>query len=446
MEIYRVGGAVRDQLLGKDPSDIDYAVTGATPEQMEKLGYTMVGADFPVFLHPETKDEYALARIERKTGKKHTDFESVFDTSVTIEDDLKRRDLTINAIAINDRDHSIIVDPFNGREDIKNKVLRHVSDAFREDPLRVLRLARFTAKFTDFTVADETVKMVREMVKNGELNHLSPDRIWMETKKAFLSEKPSNYIAALDNFGALQYVFPDILKMKGVPQRDDYHAEGDVFIHNQMVLDAASKLSENLKENDKLLVRFGAAFHDIGKAYTPYNLLYNDDGSVKGLHHGHDGLELVSEKIKAASKLIRMPSDVTQFIVDVASQHQNIHAMKELSPSKVVKIFDEIGLKNNINKNYSYISNLLMACHADSLGRKLKKDGVIIDPPTDYPQAQLFIKYANKYLNTQQELAEWMQKYKERNEKNPEGLLIKAKVTEIRVNEIKKIKKQNVKP
>lgn len=446
MEIYRVGGAVRDALLGKTPSDIDYVVTGATPKEMEDLGFELVGADFPVYLHPETKDEYALARIERKTGLKHTDFETVFDTSVTIQDDLMRRDLTINAIAVSEKDPTVIIDPYNGVKDIENKVLRHVSDAFREDPLRVLRLARFTAKFTDFTIAEETVEMVKKMVRNGELNHLSPDRIWLETKKAFLCEKPSNYIESLDKFDALSYVFPDILKMKGVPQSEEHHAEGDVYIHNQMVLDKASELSKNLNDRDKLLVRMGALFHDIGKAYTPFDLLYNPDGSMRGAHHGHDKLDLVTEKIKKASEVMRIPTDIIDFVIDVASQHQNIHRMKELSPSTVVQMFNEIGLKNNLNKNFKYVDNMLMACHADSLGRLKKKNGIISLPEQDYPQAQLFLKYVNKYLNTQQELAEWMEKYKIRNEKNPTGELIKTRVHAIRVGKIKQAKNEYLKP
>lgn len=448
MEIYRVGGSVRDQLLGKVPSDLDYVITGMTSEdiiEMEKQGYKQVGLDFPVYLHPETGDEYAIARIERKTGLKHTDFEMMFDSSVTIEEDLLRRDLTINAIAVSLKDESIIIDPYNGRDDIKNKVLRHVSDAFAEDPLRVLRLARFMAKFTDFTVADETLKMVRKMVRKGELNHLSPDRVWEETKKALLCEKPSRYIDALDAFGALEYVFPSVLKMKGIPQRADYHAEGDVYVHNQLVLDKASEISMHLKDNDKLLVRIGVLFHDIGKPYSSHDDLYNKDGTPKGNHHGHDKKELVEEKIKEAAAKIRMPNEYRDFAIDVAAQHQKIHALTDpkngLSGSKVVKMFDEIGLKNNLNKNLNYVENLLMACHADSLGRKLNLTGVIIEPPQDYPQAKWFLRYANEYLDTKKELAEWVEKYKQRNEKDPDGNMIKIRVVEIRVNKMNRAKK-----
>jgi tRNA nucleotidyltransferase (CCA-adding enzyme) len=452
MKVYKVGGAVRDQLLGKNPSDIDYVVTGATSEEMEKLGYTQVGLDFPVYLHPITKDEYALARIERKTGSKHTDFETFFDPSVKLEEDLSRRDLTINAMAelVSDenglvsREKVVMIDPFNGKKDLENRVLRHVSPAFREDPLRVLRLARFTAKYVDFTIAEETMDMVKKMVLNGELKHLSADRVWEETKKAFLCEKPSNYIDALDKFGALSYVFPDILKMKDVPQRADYHAEGDVFIHNQMVLDQACLLSKDLKENDKLLVRFGALFHDIGKAYTPYDLLYgkDEDGKVivKGNHFGHDQKEVVEEKIKEAAKFIRIPNDFRDFAIDVAYVHQLVHDIKNLSPSKVVKMFNDLGLKNSLNKNMRYIDNLMLACHADSLGRLLTKDNQIVLPPQDYPQKKVFLKYANEYLNTHEELQKWMVKYKERNDKQPSGDLIRSQMTQIRVNKVKKSK------
>ena len=447
MIIYKVGGAVRDQFLGKEPSDIDYVVTGATHEMMDNLGYKLVGLDFPVYLHPETQDEYALARIERKTGPKHTDFVSISDQSVTIEQDLLRRDLTINSIAMLLTDESVIIDPFNGRLDLENKVLRHTSDAFREDPLRVLRLARFTAKYVDFTVADETLSMVREMVSNGELRHLSKDRVWEETKKAFLCEKPSNYIDALDKFGALEYVFPDILKMKGVPQRADYHAEGDVFIHNQMVLEHASILSKDLKQEDKLLVRFGALFHDIGKAYTPFDLLYETDsnGKVteKGFHFGHDKKDLVESKIKTAAEFMRMPNDYRDFAIDVAYVHQLVHDIKNISASKVVKMFNDLGLKNSLNKNLRYVENMMMSCHADSLGRLLtNKQGEIVLPPQDYPQQKIFLKYANEYLNTQVELKEWMEKYKIRNDKAPDGDLIKSTVTSIRVGKVKKAKKE----
>lgn len=442
MKTYMVGGAVRDTVLGKKPSDIDYVVVGATPEEMFKLGFEQVGADFPVFLHPETKDEYALARTEKKTGKGYLDFETEFSPNVTLEDDLLRRDLTINAMAMDENGN--IVDPYNGLKDIKEKKLRHVSEAFKDDPLRILRVARFCAKMPDFTIAEETLNMLKEMVKNGEANNLKKERIWKEIEKGFLSSKPSKFIEALDQIGVLGLILPDIKKMQNIPQRDDYHAEGDVYVHTLMVLDEASELSKDLPDEDKMLVRMSALLHDIGKAYTPESLLYHEDGSVKGNHFGHDGLEIVKEKIEVLAKNICMPTNIKVFCIDAAYVHQRVHGIKAMSPSGITRMFNELAIrqKSENGKEMRYVNNLLMTCHADSLGRRLKVNNIITLPEKDYPQKDLFIKYFNEYYNYSNELQDWIKKYKERNDKQPDGLSIKAQVNQIRVSKIKKVKPQ----
>lgn len=440
MKTYLVGGAVRDKLLGKNPNDLDYIVVGSSPEEMIALGYDQVGADFPVFLHPESKDEYALARTERKTGNGYLDFETVFDKSITLEDDLLRRDLTINAMAQDE--NGVIIDPYNGMKDLKNKKLRHVSVAFKEDPLRILRVARFCAKMPEFTIADDTLLMLKEMIKKGEANNLKRERIWKEFEKAFTSSKPSRFIEALDEIGALQIILPEIKKMQGVPQRDDYHAEGDVYVHTLMVLDEATKLSKDLPDEDKILVRMSALLHDVGKAYTKHSLLYNEDGSVLGHHHGHDGIDIVKSKINVIAERLCFPTNIKVFCVDVAFGHQKLHSLKVMSPAGINKMFNELSIKQKTEtgKEMRYVNNFVMSCHADSLGRLIKKDNIVSLPPKDYPQGDLFIKYFNEYSNCKSELASWMEKYIERNDKKPQGETIKSRLNQIRVSKIKKIK------
>lgn len=440
MNKYLVGGAVRDKMLGKTPNDLDYVVVGSTPADMINLGYEQVGADFPVFLHPETKDEYALARTERKTGNGYLDFETVFDKSITLEDDLLRRDLTINAMA--EDQNGLIIDPYNGLEDLKNKQLRHVSESFKDDPLRILRVARFCAKMPDFKIADDTLLMLREMVKNGEANNLKKERIWKEIEKAFTSEKPSRFIEALDEIGVLKTIFPEIKKMQGVPQRDDYHAEGDVYVHTLMVLDKATELSSDSLDEDKLFVRMSALLHDIGKAYTKNSLLYNEDGTVLGSHNGHDGLELVKDKLEVIAERLCFPTNIKVFCVDVASGHQKLHSLKIMSPSGINRMFNQLAIKQKTENGceMKYVNNFIMSCHADSLGRLLKKDGIVSLPPQDYPQGELFIKYFNEYSNCKTEIADWLKKYEERNNKKPLGEVIKTQVNQIRISKIKKAK------
>lgn len=439
MKIFIVGGAVRDKLLGKNPSDIDYVVVGSTPEEMLSLGYEQVGADFPVFLNPDTNDEYALARTERKTGAGYLDFETKFDKTITLEDDLLRRDLTINAMAM-DEDGNVI-DPFNGMKDLENKVIRHVSEAFKEDPVRVLRVARFMAKMPDFTIAHETKEMLKEMVSNGEVDNLKPDRIWKEFVKAFNTDNPERFINTLQELGALKVILPEIEKMRGVPQRADYHAEGDVYIHTLMVLKEACKLSKGLPENDKLFVRMSALFHDIGKAYTPNHLLYEDDGSIKGHHHGHDSKEIVEPKIREVGKRLRMPKAIEDFCVDVGIFHQKIHQIKKMSPRGITKMFNELSIRQKAGNGNEdrYIDNFMMSCYADALGRKVTVNNEIQDAPKEYPQQDIFRTCFKEYSNCSADLQNWIKTYTERNEKKPEGELIKTRLYDIRVKKLKNI-------
>lgn len=432
---YVVGGAVRDKLLGKTPNDIDYVVVGSSPEEMIAQGFEQVGADFPVYLHPVTKDEYALARTERKSGLGYNDFTTNFDKTVTLREDLERRDFTINAMA-EDEDGNIY-DPFNGRNDIINKKIRHVSPAFGDDPLRILRLARFYAKLDGYTIAPETKALAIEMVKNGEIDHLKPERIWKEFEKVITSANPSRFIEALDEIGALKVILPEIKKMQGIPQPVKHHAEGDVYTHVLMVFSKAAELSANIPDEDKMLVRMGALFHDIGKAYTPDHLLY-ENGVPVGKHHGHDNKDLVTEKIRAIGERLCFPKNIETFCIDVASVHQKVHGLKVMTPKSVTNMFNDLSIrqKTGQGKEQRYIDNLMMACYADSLGRKVLENDMIVDAPTEYPQQDLFRKYFNEYSNCSNELQSWIKSYTERNEKKPEGELIKSTLHGIRVRKI----------
>jgi len=440
MKKYIVGGAVRDKLLGKTPNDIDYVVVGSTPEEMLAQGFEQVGADFPVYLHPVTRDEYALARTERKNGLGYNDFTTKFDKTVTLRDDLERRDFTINAMA--EDEHGNIYDPFNGKKDIEDKKLRHVSPAFGDDPLRILRLARFYAKLDGYTIAPETKDLAIKMVENGEIDNLTPERIWKEFEKVMVSDNPARFLEALDEIGALKIILPEIHKMKGIPQRRDYHAEGDVYIHVLMVLKEASELSKDLPDRDKMLVRMSALLHDIGKAYTPHHLLYDENGAEKGSHFGHDDEKLVTSKIKKISERMRMPKDIETFCIDVAMMHQRIHTISKMSPKGITKMFNELNIRQKAGPGNEdrYINNFLMSCYADSLGRKVLENGRVANPPVEYPQQDLFRKYFKEYSNCSNELQSWIKAYTERNEKAPAGELIKDNLHSIRVSKIGKVK------
>lgn len=345
---YIVGGYNRDKLMGKQPKDIDYCVTGTTPEEMIEKGFKQVGADFPVFLDKKG-DEYALARTERKTGKKYHDFETNHDPSVTIEDDLFRRDLTINAIALNSKNEYI--DPFNGISDIKTKKLRHVSEAFKEDPLRILRIARFSARLPDFTIAKETRQIIKDMIDSGEIDNLVPERIFLETMKALKEDKPSRYFETLAEVGALKKIFPELENLRGVSQPAQHHPEIDSFIHTMMVLDQSAKLTDNVN------IRFCALVHDLGKALTPKELL--------PAHHGHEvaGVPLT----ESLCKRLKTPSKLTDYAKTVTEFHGKIRKWKEMNPNKIDNMFME--MKLNKEDALDRLECIITASEADIKGR-----------------------------------------------------------------------------
>jgi len=293
MKIYQVGGSVRDQILGKTPKDRDWLVVNSSVENMLRLGYKPVGKDFPVFLHPQTKEEYALARVERKIENKrgHGDFSFYYAPDVSVEDDLLRRDLTINAIAIDDQGK--LVDPFGGEQDIKNKILRNVSKAFSEDPLRILRVARFSAQLPEFTIADETLLLMQKMVANEDLAFLSAERIWQELVRGLAEKKPRKMFEILSNIGALKKILPEVDNLKGVPQKKSRHPEKDVFEHTMLTMEAITKLTT------KPHIRFAALCHDLGKAMTAKEYL-----PAHPNHHlqGVNIIEKLAKRLKIPSK------------------------------------------------------------------------------------------------------------------------------------------------
>jgi tRNA nucleotidyltransferase (CCA-adding enzyme) len=365
VQVYLVGGAVRDHLLGIDSYDKDWVVVGATPEIMLSQGYTAVGKDFPVFLHPKSKEEHALARTERKSGSGYTGFECFFDQSVTLEDDLIRRDLTINAMAMDD--NGKLYDPYGGQQDLQAKLLRHVSNAFSEDPLRVLRVARFAAKLAhlDFSVADETMQLMREMAESGELSTLTPERVWQEWYKSLSTSRPDVFLSVLKECGALAVVLPEIDALFGVPQPEKWHPEIDTGIHTLMVAEQAAKLSNSLP------VRFAAQVHDLGKGVTPEN----EWPSHK--MHCHTGLKL----IKKLCDRVRVPNEFRDLALMVCEQHSNIHRAGELKPQTIIKILN----KFDVWRKSERLQDILICCQADHAGRK----GLESQP---YPQAQLFMQ------------------------------------------------------
>ncbi|EEA02232.1 polynucleotide adenylyltransferase/metal dependent phosphohydrolase [Burkholderia sp. H160] len=353
MNIYAVGGAVRDELLGEPVQDRDYVVVGATPEQMVAQGYRPVGKDFPVFLHPQTHEEYALARTERKTAAGYHGFQFFYAPDVTLEEDLARRDLTINAMAREVRpDGELtgpVIDPFNGQADLRARLFRHVSDAFLEDPVRILRIARFAARFVDFTVAPETMTLMREMVADGEADALVAERVWQEVSRGLMEKKPSRMFDVLRECGALARILPEIDALFGVPQRADYHPEVDTGIHVMMVLDHAAKQGYTLP------VRFAALTHDLGKATTPEDVLPR--------HIGHEGRSV--DLLKPLCERLRVPNECRDLAVLVAREHGNIHRVMEMGAAALVRLLE----RSDAIRKPARFAEALQACESDARGR-----------------------------------------------------------------------------
>jgi tRNA nucleotidyltransferase (CCA-adding enzyme) len=373
---YLVGGAVRDGLLGLSVTDKDWVVVGSTPDKMSEAGYRSVGKDFPVFLHPKTNEEYALARTERKVSMGYRGFDICADKSVTLEQDLSRRDLTVNAIA-QDRDGTLI-DPYGGLNDISNKTLRHVSPAFREDPVRILRTARFAARFhhLGFSIAEETIQLMRDMVNSGEVDALVSERVWQEINRALLSPKPSIFFEALLECGALKALLPEVDALYGIPQRADYHPEIDCGIHTMMVIDRARQLSD---DNN---VVFAALTHDLGKAITP------SDELPSHRMHEHRGVSLVEE----ICVRFRLPKNTAQLATLVCKNHLLMHTLAELKPVTVVKLLNQLDAFRKPEQMHAFA----LCCQADMQGR----GGDFASKP--YPQLDLLHQYlsAAKSVNS----------------------------------------------
>ena len=347
LQIYAVGGSVRDELLGLAVKDKDYVVVGATPQAMLDEGYKPVGKDFPVFLHPKTHAEYALARTERKTGAGYKGFAVHASPEVTLEEDLARRDLTINAIA-KDTDGKLI-DPFNGVADIQTKTLRHVSAAFAEDPVRILRAARFAARFTDFTVAPETLALMRQMVATGEVDALVPERVWQELSKGLMESKPSRMFEVLRSCGALQKILPELDRLWGVPQPPQHHPEIDTGVHVMLVIDYAAM------QNFSLPVRFAALVHDLGKGTTPADILPR--------HIGHEIRSVAL--LKEVSKRLRVPNDCKALAQIVAKFHGKLHSVLQMKPRTLLEFLVELDAIRQPQR----FTDFLKACESDSRGR-----------------------------------------------------------------------------
>jgi tRNA nucleotidyltransferase (CCA-adding enzyme) len=361
MKTYLVGGAVRDALLGLAVHERDWVVVGAHPDELAALGYKAVGRDFPVFLHPQTNEEHALARTERKTGPGYRGFVTRFGKDVTLEQDLERRDLTINAIA-QDGETGALIDPYGGQRDIAARVLRHVSDAFIEDPVRVLRVARFAARFAPlgFTVAPETLALMQRIAASGELDALVAERVWQETQKALLCSHPQTFFTVLRDAHALKIIFPEVDALFGVPQPAQWHPEIDTGVHTLMVLEQAARLS------DDPIVRFAALTHDLGKGITP-----KEDWPK---HHGHE-----AASVKLLDELcarLRIPNDYRECAAGVARYHGHAHRAPELRPSTVLELLENL----DALRRPARFEQFLIACEADIRGRTGFED-------REYPQA-----------------------------------------------------------
>ena len=354
---------MRDALLGLPVQDQDWVVVGATPEQMTAQGYLPVGKDFPVFLHPQTREEYALARTERKTARGYHGFAVQAAPDVTLEQDLARRDLTINAIAqpVDAHGGDGLIDPYGGRRDIEDKVLRHVTDAFREDPVRILRLARFAARLPDFRVAPETMDLMRGMVADGEVDALVAERVWQELARGLMEKTPSRMFEVLRECGALARLLPEVERLYGVPQRADHHPEIDTGVHLMMVLDMSARLQANLA------VRFACLCHDLGKGTTPEDVLPR--------HIGHE--QRSAKLLQDVCERLRVPNDCRALADVVAREHGNIHRSGELNAASVVRLLERCDALRKPQR----FADAVLACECDARGRKGKEE-------SDYPQGR----------------------------------------------------------
>jgi tRNA nucleotidyltransferase (CCA-adding enzyme) len=367
MKIYRVGGAVRDKLLNYFSDENDWLVVGATPEKMVELGYLPVGNDFPVFIKPNTGEEYALARTERKSGHGYGGFTFHAAADVSLEEDLVRRDLTINAMA--EDGEGQLYDPYNGQADLDKKILRHVSEAFTEDPLRVLRVARFAARYhhLGFTIAPETMELMTAIASSGELDYLVAERVWKETDRALGERSPDIFIDVLRQCGALDVLFPEVARLFGVPQRADYHPEIDTGIHTLMALQQSVRLSDSSK------IRFSVLVHDLGKGITPDHVLPS--------HRGHEarGVPLVND----VCDRFKVPNDVRQLALVVTEYHLMCHKAQELKPETIVNLLKGVGAL----KSRERLEDFILCCEADARGRTGFEDREY--PSSDYLRAAL---------------------------------------------------------
>ncbi len=374
MQTFLVGGAVRDRLLGLPASDRDWVVVGATPEQMLAEGFLAVGRDFPVFLHPDTREEYALARTERKSAPGYRGFVVHAAPEVTLEQDLARRDITINSIAVCARQVGVsatfslnpadLIDPFEGQRDLREKVLRHVTEAFREDPVRILRVARFAARFADFSAAPETISLMHEMVEAGEADALVAERVWQELARGLMEKKPSRMFELLRDCGALQRLLPEVDRLWGVPQSAAHHPEIDTGVHLMMVLDMAAQL------NAPLPVRFACLTHDLGKGTTPADVLPR--------HIGHE--QRSARLLQALCERWRVPVALRELAEVVAREHGNIHRSGELGAAALVRLFERCDAFRKPDR----FSEALLACECDARGR-------LGFERSDYPQRRRLV-------------------------------------------------------
>jgi tRNA nucleotidyltransferase (CCA-adding enzyme) len=363
MQVFLVGGAVRDKLMNYPAHERDWVVVGGRPEELQKQGFLPVGKDFPVFLHPDTKEEYALARTERKTGPGYTGFEFYAAPDVTLEQDLARRDLTINALAMNEAGE--VIDPYGGRRDIEARKLRHVSDSFREDPVRILRVARFAARYHQrgFDVADQTMQLMREMVACGEVDYLVPERVWKEMSRALSEASPEVFFDVLRRCGALDRLLPEIANLYGVPQPPRHHPEIDCGVHTMMALHQACRLS------DKTTVRFGTLVHDLGKATTPADVLPS--------HIGHEQRSL--PLIRELCQRLAIPNAYRDLALMVAQYHTHCHKVKELKTTTLLRTLESLDAFRRPDR----FEEFLLCCEADARGRTGFED-------RDYSQVDYF--------------------------------------------------------